>query len=178
MNLDIRSAKKNELETMDALMQSYLAEFNEFDEVERDEDGRFVYPYLPHYWEDPNRYPFLFRVNNEIVGFALVRFLVDPLNGREMLEMAEFYIVPSHRRGGIGTEAARRLWHLFPGRWRVEVMKSNKNAYPFWKGAISDYTETSYTEQPPERPVGGNYVFLFDSGGDVDVPDDFDPVDY
>ncbi|MEX1236798.1 MAG: GNAT family N-acetyltransferase [Pseudomonadales bacterium] len=179
MNLDIRSARKREAEILDHLMQSYLAEFATFESVETDQTGRYVYPFLSHYWEDPNRYPFLIRCDGDIAGFALLRFEVDPVAGREAMELAEFFVLPQFRRSRVGTAAARHLFDLFPGRWNVRVLKSNRNAYPFWRQVISDYTGNHYNEQPPGTAVGGNYTFTFQSATDADMPDDLDDlVDY
>ncbi|MDZ7686141.1 MAG: GNAT family N-acetyltransferase [Gammaproteobacteria bacterium] len=117
----VTSAKVREQDRLFGLLQDYLAEFDEFEDVEKNEDGTYVYPFLPHYWEDPNRYPFLFRADDELAGFALLRFEVDPASGYESMDMAEFYVVPNYRRNGYGREAARRWWDLFPGRWIVRV---------------------------------------------------------
>ncbi|MCB1694094.1 MAG: GNAT family N-acetyltransferase [Pseudomonadales bacterium] len=180
MTVVVSSAKAGERQVVAALMQDYLAEFATFDYVEQDADGRYVYPYLPHYWEDPHRYPFLLRVDDEIAGFALTRLEADPANGRMVMDMAEFYVVPAYRRRGVGDAAARRLWDLFPGNWSVRVLASNKGAYPFWKQAISSYTDNQFREESPQRPVGGIYTFTFATGTDVDIPDDLEPdfLDY
>jgi predicted acetyltransferase len=178
--VDVRSAKKREASLIAPLLQDYMAEFAEFESVEQDEDGNYLYPYFDHYWEDPNRYPFLFRIGDVPAGFALLRFDVDPMNGTELMDMAEFYVVPRFRREGVGRDAATRLWDLFPGRWSVRVLRSNKNAYPFWKETIRVYTSSNYNEQPPDGFIGGMYTFTFDSATDADIPDDLEPdmLDY
>lgn len=179
MNPEVRSARKNEATILDQLMQSYLAEFATFESVETDASGRYVYPFLSHYWEDPNRYPFLIRVDGDIAGFALVRFEVDVGTGREALDLAEFFVLPAFRRNRVGTAAARHLFDLFPGRWHVRVLKSNKNAQPFWRRVISEYTGQNYNEQAPGTAIGGNYTYTFLSATDADLPDDLDDlIDY
>ena len=35
--------------------------------------GDYGYRYLDHYWADPGRHPFLFQVDHNWAGFALVR---------------------------------------------------------------------------------------------------------
>lgn len=172
--LEVRSAKRAEAPLLATLMQSYLAEFATFETVEKDSDGRYIYPYFDYYWEDPNRYPFLIRVAGEIAGFALLRFEADPLTGESVMHLAEFFIVESFRRRGLGTAAAEYLWNLFPGRWSLGVLKSNRNAYPFWKQAIAGYTG-NYTEQGPAEAIGGAYTFTFMSAVEAELPDDVDP---
>lgn len=173
--LGVRSAKRAEVPVMAELMQAYLTEFATFETVAQDADGRYIYPYFEHYWEDPNRYPFLFMDGAEPVGFALLRFEADPLTGQGVMELAEFFVVPARRRSGIGTAAAEKLWDLFPGQWRLSVLTSNRNAQPFWRRVVSEYTEGNYTEQAPTQAVGGAFTFTFASRIDADLPDDIDP---
>lgn len=176
--LDVRSAKQAEKPLLAALMQDYLAEFDTFDSVERNADGSYSYPYLDHYWQDPNRYPFLFRVDDELAGFALIRFEADPLTGQGVMHLAEFFVTKPFRRQGVGTAAAIRLWDLFPGKWSLMVLASNKNAYPFWQQAVGNYSRGNYTEQRPQQAIGGAYTFTFMSETDADLPDDIDPEIY
>lgn len=173
--LSVTAAKLGEKPILAELMQAYLAGFAEFEDVEQDADGRYHYPYLAFYWEDPNRYPFLFRDCDQVVGFALCRFDIDPVSGRESMEVAEFYVDPQHRRQGLGREAATRLWDLFPGRWVARVLKSNKNAIPFWRTIIDKYTEGRFEEQRPATPVGGAITFAFESKTSAGLPDNVEP---
>lgn len=175
VSLDVRSAKRTDKPLLEDMMQHYLEGFASFETIQQDAIGKYVYPYLKHYWEDPNRYPFLFRVAGEPAGFALLRFEADPITGQGIMHLAEFFVAPRFRRTGIGTEAARRLWDLFPGRWSVRVLTSNKPAYPFWKQVISHYTAQGYNEQAPFEVVGGAITFTFMSATDTDLPDDIDP---
>ena len=175
MTLSVRTAKRSEAELLDTLLQDYLEEFSAFETIDRTEDGRFHYPYLKHYWEDPDRYPFLFRSGDEMAGIALLRFEPDPVNGRGVMDLAEFYVVPPLRRKGLATSAATQLWDLFPGYWQVRVLKSNKNAYPFWRKVITEYTGGAYNEQPPSGAYGGFYTFTFQSRKEADLLDDPDP---
>ena len=173
--LDIRSAKIADKPLLAGLMQQYLAEFATFETVEQDADGNYVYPYLDHYWGDPNRYPFLFHIADAPAGFALLRFEADPVTGQAVMHVAEFFVLPAFRRRGIGAWAAARLWDLFPGQWSLQVLRSNKNAYPFWKQVVSDYTDNNYSEQPPAQAIGGAFTFTFMSATDAELPDDIEP---
>jgi predicted acetyltransferase len=104
------------------LLKAYLAELG----VEE------AYPYLPLYWQEPNRLPYVIGVGNELVGFALVRDVeVAPL-----FEMAEFYVVPSYRRLGIGRAAVSELLALHRGSWRIDAVPRNVQAEAFWASVI------------------------------------------
>lgn len=161
----MRPATRSDAPLLEVLLQDYLAEFATFSTVPTGEDGRYVYPYLPHYWRDPDRHPFLIHVDGEPAGFALLRNEADPSNGRPVMHLAEFYVIEAARRLRVGTTAAETLWDRFPGHWSLGVLTANRKAYPFWKQAIGHYTRNHYVEKPPADAPGGMYTFLFDSGG-------------
>ncbi len=82
------------------LLELYGHDFSEFTDADVDEHGRYGYPYLDAYWSEPERHPFLFRVDRHWAGFALVR------SGAPH-DMAEFFVLRKYRRHGIGHVAAR-----------------------------------------------------------------------
>jgi predicted acetyltransferase len=146
MLVTIREAKNQEQPVIKNLMQLYLHDFSEFADVEIQDDASYDYPYLKHYWQDPDRFPFLIRLDGNLAGFALVRKEVTPDTGQPLTSLAEFFVLRRLRRLGIGRRAATKLWDLLPGSWVIEVLESNKEAYPFWKQVISAYTREEFEE--------------------------------
>lgn len=179
MDVDVRSAKRREKEIVKNLMQYHLHDFSEFEDLQIQDDGRFEYQFLEHYWEDPNRYPFLIRLDGKLSGFALLRFAVQMPTGVGQMDLVEFFIIRSYRRQGVGTEAAKRLWDLFPGRWQLQVLQSNKPAYDFWKKIIGAYTGDNFDERREEQMVSRSTTFHFNSNSPA-MPEESipDPVDY
>ena len=118
MTVNIRHAQAAEQDVVANLLQCYLHDFSEFTPVPMDSRGRFSYPYLGHYWHDPQRFPFFVEHKNQIVGLALLRQDKEPATGKQHMDMAEFFILRAHRRCGIGRGAARALFCLFPGPGR------------------------------------------------------------
>lgn len=90
-----------------------------------------AYPYLPRYWREVGRYPYLILSDRQTAGFALVRRLDSA-----SVEMAEFYIRPAWRRAGIGQQAARALFAHHPGDWMLSVRQDNPCGLAFWRAAI------------------------------------------
>ena len=179
MDVNVRSAKTREKVIVENLMQYYLHDFSEFEDLQIRDDGRFEYQYLDHYWEDPNRYPFLIRSDGKLSGFALLRFGMEMPSTTAQMELVEFFIVRNHRRRGIGTEAAKKLWDLFPGHWIVRVLQSNKPAHPFWKQAIGAYTGGSFDERREEQMVVRSTSFHFESNSEAMPSESIpDPVDF
>ena len=127
------------------LLELYAHDFSQFHNLEIGEDGRFGYPSLALYWSDPDRHPFLIRMDDKLAGLALVKNgsgVLDNLGNSSdgpVWDMAEFFILRGFRRRGIGTQAAHEVWRRFPGAWEVRVMKTNVSARLFWAEAISKF---------------------------------------
>ncbi len=175
MSVSVTSAKKSEHPVLQNMMQLYLHDFSEFDRaVEIGQDGQYSYPYLDHYWEDPNRFPFLIRNGEKLAGFALVRVLSNPHDGQSYMELSEFFVLRSDRRQGVGAAAACRLWDLFVGNWEVDVMSANTLALPFWRKTINAYTNGDFVLSESGSRAAAWTVFRFESGKDVELPDDLE----
>jgi len=142
------------------LMQLYLYDFSEFEELPVSAEGLFDYPYLKFYWQEAGRFPYIFRQADTPVGFALLRIDMNPDDGTQFMEMAEFFVLRSGRRLGLGSYAAKWLWDAYPGSWQVCVMKINTGAYKFWQPLITQYTSEAYDlTTDAER-----FIFTFDNG--------------
>ena len=121
------------------LLELYAHDFSEFHGIVLGEDGRFGYKSLPFYWSEPNRHPFLVRIDDKLAGFALVK-KGSEISGKEHVwDMAEFFVVRGYRRHGFGSRIAHEVWKGFPGAWEVRVMQANISALPFWGHAISTF---------------------------------------
>jgi predicted acetyltransferase len=146
------------------LLELYIHDFSDLLDLQLGADGRFGYRDLPLYWREPDRHPFLVRVDGELAGLVLVRRKEPAVSaGKSVWDMAEFFVVRGYRRHGIGTEAAHEVWRRFPGLWEVRVMQSNRSARQFWERAISMYLGEAIHAVPVEN--GGTFwdVFSFDS---------------
>jgi predicted acetyltransferase len=121
------------------LLELYAHDFSEFHSLDIGADGRFGYKSLPLYWSEPDRYPFLFRVDGKLAGLALVKRGSEISGDPTVWDMAEFFVLRGCRRCGIGTLATQEVWRRFPGLWEVRVMQSNLLAHLFWERAISHF---------------------------------------
>jgi predicted acetyltransferase len=148
------------------LLELYAHDFSEFFDLDIGEDGRFGYPSLPLYWSDPDRHPFLLRVEGRWAGLVLVKkgSEVSGSFGKDSVwDMAEFFVVRGCRRRGIGTQAALEVWRRFPGKWEVRVMQANASAEHFWAGAISTFTGEAVQPVVIEKAGERWSVFSFES---------------
>ena len=145
------------------LLELYAHDFSEFHDVELGADGRFGYKYLPLYWKEPDRRPFLVRIDGKLAGFVLVMRGSKVSGDEDVWDVAEFFIVRGYRRRGFGMKAAHAVWEKFPGRWEVRVMQSNHAAKEFWERAIRRFTGEMVPSVCVEKDGKRWHLFSFES---------------
>lgn len=121
MPVTVRPADPGDRELLRQLLFDYLFEF----------DGRTEpYPYFDAYWTEPARLPFLIDADGEAAGLCLVRVRDDDW------AIAEFYVKPDRRRGGVGRAAVEAVAVLARGAGaaylEAKVHSDNQDALPFW----------------------------------------------
>lgn len=163
LHLEVLPALLGELPVLANLLELYAHDFSEFYEVELTADGRFGYKDLALYWSEPDRHPFLLRVDGKLAGFALVRRVLGISIEEAVWDMAEFFVVRGQRRRGIGVRAAHEVWRRFPGRWEVRVMEANQAGHLFWQRAIAAFAGEKINSTCLEKGGVKWYVFSFES---------------
>ena len=113
------------------------------------EHGNRQPEWLLRWFRDDRTHPLVIYAQGQPAGFALVAYpLTPPAPGQPPVhEMAEFYIRSTHRRRGVGAEAAKLIFRRFGGDWRVSEARRNTPAVAFWRRVISRYTQGAYTER-------------------------------
>ena len=145
------------------LLELYTHDFCDFLDLELRPDGRFGYRELDLYWSDPDRHPFLVYVDEKLAGFVFVRGMWNGSHAAIAWDMAEFFIVRSYRRRGVGTGVAHQAFRQFPGNWEMRVMDSNRPAQSFWKEVIAQFVGTAVETHRIERDGRIWDVFSFES---------------
>lgn len=128
------------------LLQLYLHDFSIIDGMDVDETGCYPYPFLDCYWQEPGRYPFVIRVDDDLAGFVLVHrlsYLHPVFDGHAI---AEFFVLRKYRRMGVGCAAALLVFDRLPGVWEVASAALNIPAHAFWRSTITKYTHGRYRE--------------------------------
>lgn len=72
-HIELAPAALDQESVLADLLELYAHDFSEFHEIELGVDGRFGYKPLPLYWPEPNRRPFLIRVDGKLAGLVLVK---------------------------------------------------------------------------------------------------------
>ncbi|MEZ4863860.1 MAG: GNAT family N-acetyltransferase [Caldilineaceae bacterium] len=150
MTIVVPAQTPHEQRVLHNLFELYLYDFSTIEPQPIGADGRFSHPeMLAAYWEDPQRYPFLIQQECTPIGFALVKRGSALAGDLEAMDLAEFFILRSFRRSGIGRQAAHQVWDRFPTptRWLVRVLTVNTPALAFWEAAIGPYTQGEYVRE-------------------------------
>jgi predicted acetyltransferase len=116
---------------------------------------------IAHWFGDPNTFPLIIVKGSEPVGFARVlRAVASAAQPRIDYRMAEFFVLRTRRRLGIGQTAVQLILSRFAGRWEISEYLRNTAAVSFWRRVVASYTRGSYQE----RIVNGEVRQVFDSG--------------
>ena len=161
--IEVIPAALEQMPILANLLELYIHDFSGLYDLDLGPDGRFGYKRLPLYWSEPDRHPFLVRIDGKLAGFALVKRGSEVSGNEAVWDMAEFFVIRGYRGRGIGTQIAHEVWRRFPGQWEVRVMQSNVSANHFWSRAISRLTGEAI--HPVRVEKGGECwkVFSFES---------------
>ncbi|UCH50703.1 MAG: GNAT family N-acetyltransferase [Chloroflexota bacterium] len=109
------------------LMQLYLHELTEYEDIPLNSSGEYEYLYLDHYWTEGDRYPYLLHKQAEIAGFAFVR------KEEHYFSMAEFFILKKFRSlDSFSLKCAVNIIKQHVGEWRIEFLNNNEIGWGFW----------------------------------------------
>jgi predicted acetyltransferase len=146
------------------LLELYLHDLSEIFPIAVGADGRFGYEHLARYWAEPERrHAFLIRCGKRVAGFVLVTRGSPASDDPEALDVAEFFVLRSYRRSGVGRRAAFLLWNRIPGRWVVRVAEGNRAGLPFWEEAVHAFTRGTFARSEHTGRFARFRVFSFQS---------------
>lgn len=124
----IQIVSLSKMEEMRKHFYEYLTELSAYDStIIFDKNGLPVYKWYDCYWEDKNRYPIYFIIDNSVAGLAMVRQLDNML-----YEIAEFYVLPKYREKGNAVYFAKEITNLFDGEFVFSTRFANERAMKFW----------------------------------------------
>ncbi len=163
IDVEIRVASPEEKPILHQLLELYLYDFSEFDGTDVGPHGVYGYRYLDHYWTEPDRHPFLIRVDGNLAGFVLVNR--HTVSGADRWSVAEFFVMRKYRGKSVGAFAAAFVFDLHPGAWEVKQLASHPGSTAFWRKLIGRYTSGRYEERQGEAALGIGPIQLFDNSG-------------
>ena len=146
------------------LLEFYMHDLSEIFPAKLGPEGRFGYEKLSLYWSDPEaRRAFLIKCGGSVAGFALATRGSPATTDPTDLDVAEFFVLRSYRRLGVGRQAAIALWDGLPGNWVVRVSEANRAGVPFWGEVVRAYAGGSCAVSTRPGSPHGWRVFTFAS---------------
>jgi predicted acetyltransferase len=116
---------------------------------------------LTRWFGDPTAQLLTILNHQQPAGFAMVTpGGTIAGNKRSDHRMAEFFVIRSQRRRGVGRSAVRLILDRFDGSWEIIEYLRNPSAVSFWRKVIALYTSGNYEE----RVVNGEVRQTFNSG--------------
>jgi predicted acetyltransferase len=173
--IELHAAQRDELETIENLMQFYMYDFSEWLPLKLGEHGFFSAQPKPDYWRKPATRPFLIKVDGELAGFATV-------DDETHIDLAEhnigyFFVSRRFRGQGVAKFVVSTLLSRFPGQWQIFHIDANQSARLFWARVVPELTGGEFnrhhlpvegypctfyrfkTLQPSSRPALSNPAF-------------------
>lgn len=112
------------------------------------------------YFETENTFPFLIHYKGKLAGFAIID--KDSIDPTANFNMAQFFIVRTYKRKGLGKHTAFKCFEKFKGAWEIHILPQNKTAYLFWRSIINEYTKNNFSEKIfKNKNQEERIVFLF-----------------
>lgn len=155
MNIEVIPADWRDETTFRNLFQFYLYEFSRFMGWSPNYAGRFGEDDLDGCWTQPNRHPFLVKVDDQLAGLVIIdQSEKSHLSSDEnIVDVAEFFILAGFQGKKVGEYVATHLFDLFPGKWEIAQLSENVNAQQFWRKIIGRYTDGDYHEGSFRRGI-------------------------
>ncbi len=131
------------------LLELYQYETSPFEDDgagDVNDDGTYGYRYLDHYWTEEGRYAYFIKVSGKLAGFVMIRQVASAKDNTTECSIAEFFIMRSYQRRGIGQKVALEMFNRFKGRWSISWLKDNAAAQQFWMKCIRQLRGTMFRE--------------------------------
>lgn len=139
--VSLRPIASEEESTLANLLELYCHDLSIYFPVHVGANGRFGYKALPSYFaSDPRRFAYFTWADGKLAGFVLATRGSPVATREDALDVAEFFVLRSYRKQGVGEQAAGLLWNTVRGHWTVRVATSNQPALAFWRRAVQRYT--------------------------------------
>ncbi|WP_337193954.1 GNAT family N-acetyltransferase [Pontibacillus yanchengensis] len=142
--LRLQEVDTKEKDVLHNIMQFYIYEFSRYIPIIKLEPNGSFKPFnLDKYWVEDNCYAYFIKLNEELIGFALVESSLE-LNSNII---QEFFIMSKHSGNGYGKRIARELFSIHPGDWKITQIENNEPAYYFWRGLINEISNGEFKER-------------------------------
>lgn len=140
--IELHAAQRDELETIENLMQFYTYDFSEWLPLKLGDQGLFNIQPKRDYWRKPATRPFLIKVDGELGGFVTVDDETH-LPGAEF-NIGYFFVSRRFRGQGVAKFVASTLLSRLPGQWQIFHIDANQPARLFWAKVIPALAQENF----------------------------------
>lgn len=138
--IKIKKVNKNDKKILNNLLQLYLHDISIYFPIDfNSKKGIYEYSTEKYFSKLSNYQAFLFKENENIVGFALIE---DDNNTKLVQEM---FILNNYKSKGFGAELIIKVFDKFKGNWVIRSLPCSEKSENFWKKTIEKYTNGNYT---------------------------------
>lgn len=143
--IELRPAHRDELQTIENLMQFYMYDFSQWLPLKLGEHGFFSIQQKDDYWRNPATQPFLIRVDGELAGFVTVDD--DTHTEGAQHNIGYFFLTRRFRGQGVAQFVVSALLSRLPGQWQIFHIDANLPAQRFWARLIPQLSGGEFTRQ-------------------------------
>jgi predicted acetyltransferase len=142
-SVELHATQRDELETLENLMQFYTYDLSEWLPLKLGGHGFFSLQPTLDYWRKPTTQPFLITVDNELAGFVTVD---DQTHLQGAAHNLGYLFVARRFRGqGVATFVVSALLSRNPGEWQIFHLDKNQPARLFWANVMPTLTGGEFT---------------------------------
>ena len=149
--IELHPAHRDELQTIENLMQFYMYDFSQWLPLKLGEHGFFSIQPKDDYWRNPATRAFLIRVDGELAGFVTVDDETH-IDGAEH-NIGYFFLTRRFRGQGVAQFVVSALLSRLRGQWQIFHIDANLPAQRFWARLIPLLSDGHFTLQ--QREVDG-----------------------
>ncbi|MGE8066274.1 GNAT family N-acetyltransferase [Pseudomonas sp. NPDC089569] len=156
-SIELHAAQRDELETIENLMQFYAHDFSEWLPLKLGDQGFFNLQPLTDYWRKPETRPFLIRVDGELAGFVT---LDDDTHLPDTRYNIGYLFVSRRFRGkGVAKTTVATLLSRFPGQWQIFHLEVNRSARRFWAAVMPELCPGGFSRH--RQTIEGHPCILY-----------------
>jgi predicted acetyltransferase len=146
ISIELHAAQRDELQTIENLMQFYTYDISEWVPLKLGEHGFFNILPLSDYWRQPATQAFLIRVDGELAGFVTVDDEIHVPDAR--FNIGYLFVSRGFRGQGVARFVVSTLLNRLPGRWQIFHVETNQPARLFWAAVIPEVTQDRFSAHP------------------------------
>ena len=150
-SIELHVAQRDELETLENLMQFYMYDLSEWLPLKLGGHGFFHIQPQQDYWRNPATRPFLIKVNGELAGFVTVDDNTH-LPGAQN-NIGYLFVSRRFRGQGVATFVVSTLLSQLPEQWQIFHIDANPPARQFWASVMPHLTGDAFSRH--HQPVDG-----------------------